>query len=87
MLVASRHAQILVPKQLRDGVNVSTLHAEPTRRRMLQVVKSEVDNFLCSTDSCEGHAHLLGRDARITPDHLTLLRSMWGRSCRRERLV
>jgi len=59
MLVSSRHPQIFVPQQQRNGVDVRPLHSEPTRRRVAKIVEAKVGDFQLLAGAGKSHAHLL----------------------------
>lgn len=44
MLVASGHAQILVPEEKGHSLNIGTLHAEPACGGVAQIMEAEVVN-------------------------------------------
>jgi len=57
VLIPRRHPQILMPEQLRHGVNVGTFHAQPTCRGVAQVVKVKVLDLELAAQTGESNAH------------------------------
>jgi hypothetical protein len=58
VLISSSHPQILVPWQLRHGVNVCTLHSQPACSHMPQVVETEIQYLQTAAESRKCAAYL-----------------------------